>query len=75
MATQWNGTKAEQHELLAALHRWCTCDTDPAPPGISHCCPGHQALVTDQKFLDHLVFARTLRLQLQAEEFGGNRCR
>ncbi len=37
--------------------------------GTTSRCPGHAALVSSQSFVDHLEFARWLRVQFNVEEF------
>jgi len=68
-STVFHGTKAEQTELLTALGRNCECTIDAETGGTTKRCPGHTALVSDQSFVDHLEFARWLRVQLNVEEF------
>lgn len=63
----WHGTEAERDELLASLARQCLCTYAPSGARMT-CCPGHDALVHDQLWLDRLCFMRTLRAQLNLEE-------
>lgn len=66
----FHGTQLDQQDLLAALAHNCMCEQD-AETGISKCCPGHTALVTDQKWLNHMEWARSQRARFCAEEFTG----
>ncbi len=66
---EFHGTVQAHTELLAALGRNCTCTIDPETGGTITRCPGHSALVTDQKWLDHMEFARWLHALFTAEEF------
>ena len=63
----WNGTSAESYELLASVRRNCACQFDQAGVQIRSCAP-HDALVSSQRFLDGLLFARRIRQQLLSEE-------
>lgn len=53
---QFHGTPAEARVLLDVLNHNCECEM---PLGIRlSTCPVHTALINDQKWLDHLLFAR-----------------
>jgi hypothetical protein len=66
--TVWNGTQAEGEALIAALVRNCACVTNTAGVRTSTC-PGHDAFFHNQRFLDHLLYARRMVARLQCEEF------
>ena len=66
---QFHGGTIEQAAFLAALAHNCECTADENGATVRRC-SAHEAMLHDQKFVDHMRFARTLRLQLQAEEFG-----
>ncbi len=61
------GDTETQTALLAALAHWCTCCTDGS--GVSRCCAGHKALVSDKEWLQRQLLARLRRDQLNAQEF------
>lgn len=63
VAAVFHGDPAERHALLMCVNRYCTC----GPTTRGHC-PAHQALL-EQRFLDGLLFVRTLTEQLLTEEF------
>jgi hypothetical protein len=66
--TIWNGTRQEAGELLEAVSANCTCVRDAA--GIrTAICEAHRMLVTDQRALNGLVFARRIASRFRAEEF------
>lgn len=65
----WKGTDSEGSELRAILERNCTCSENG---GRRILCPGHDALVHSQKFVDGLLFIRSRREKLNAEEFAAN---
>jgi len=66
---QFGGGKLEQLEFLAALAHNCECTADEHGTTVVRC-GLHEAMLHDQRFVNHMRFGRTLRLQLQAEEFG-----
>ncbi len=61
----WHGSIDEGSTLMAAIEHNCTCDS------LAHNAPrcGACALVTDQRILDRLLFARRIAQRLLAEEF------
>lgn len=63
VAAVFRGDTAQMRALLVAVERNCTCD----PPAGTGKCPAHRAL-TDQRWLDGLLFARWIHAQLEAEE-------
>ncbi len=74
----WRGTALERSALEQAVSCYCTGpdgrDGDRCRPGDwrsrmgeQHVCAAHQML-RDQRILDHLLFARRIRLRLLAEE-------
>lgn len=64
----WPGADTERDDLLMALSRNCQCTFSPNSVRMTTC-PGHTALVEDQAWLDHLVFARRQRERLEIQEF------
>lgn len=56
---------AEATEFMAAVVRYCDCDCDHVARRV---CATHQAMKTDQKYLDDLLFYRRQRDKLNAEE-------
>ena len=66
-ATVWHGTAQEARELADAVTHNCGCAV--APDGAcDNRCPAH-ALLTDQRALDGLVFARFMVDRLVGQEF------
>lgn len=65
----FHGTDAERDDLLACLARNCACAYAPVTNIRMSCCPGHQALSEDQKFVDRMVFMRRQRDLLVGQEF------
>ncbi len=63
----WNGTESESYDLLASVRRNCACQYDQTGVQVRSC-PPHDALVSNQRFLDGLLFARRIVQQLLAEE-------
>jgi hypothetical protein len=64
----WKGTAAEAQALAVALRNNCHCVF--APDGARRkTCPGCDALLHEQRFLDALLFARRIVLRLRAEEW------
>jgi hypothetical protein len=59
MTTQtiWHGTEQESFELVNAVARNCTCEFGLMGVRKSTC-PAHAAMVTDQRFMDGMVFER-----------------
>jgi hypothetical protein len=67
-SVEFHGTDSERSDLLACLNRQCQCTYAPSGARMT-CCPGHHALVEDQKFCDRLVFMRRQRFLLIGQEF------
>jgi hypothetical protein len=67
MATIWNGTPQEGLELCDIVKKHCSCTTGVTGDAVR--CASHWMLVTDQRALDGLVFARRIALRLREEEF------
>lgn len=61
--TSWKGTPAEATELLAAVKNNCECE-----PSLE--CSLHEAVRTDQQFLDDLLYVRSRRRLYFREEMG-----
>ena len=63
----FHGNQKEAFEIVEAIQHNCGCDFGPGNVRTSTCAP-HDALIHDQRYVNGLLFVRTLRLQLQAEE-------
>ena len=75
MATRqitWAGTERESQELLEAIARNCACVRDEDNVCVD-VCASHRLLVTDQRALDGLLFARRMSDRLRLEEFSRDR--
>jgi hypothetical protein len=55
---EWQGTAEEAAALTQALANNCQCKYNAANVRIGDPCPAHHAFLTDQRFLNGLVFAR-----------------
>jgi hypothetical protein len=66
--TIWKGTEAESFFLLKVVERHCACEFANTGALVRACGP-HVAIVTDQRFLDGLVFARRMAGRLLDEEW------
>lgn len=64
----FHGSERERSDLLDCLERNCQCAFAPSGARTVRC-PGHTALVEDQRWIDRLCFLRTLRAQLTLEEY------
>lgn len=64
----WHGDATTAIELRQVIQNNCTCEIDEQGRTVKSC-PAHQALL-DQRFLNGLVFGRTLVQQMLREEFG-----
>lgn len=64
----WHGSQSETFELLQALSRNCSCVITAEGVRLSTCAP-HQMLVSDQRAIDGLLFARRIADRLRSEEF------
>lgn len=64
----WHGTQAETFELLQVLSRNCSCVVTAEGVRLSTCAP-HQMLVSEQRAVDGLLFARSIADRLRAEEW------
>jgi hypothetical protein len=67
----WHGNQSEALELLQVLSRHCSCVITAEGVRLSTCCV-HTMLVSDQRALDGLVFARRIAARLRSEEFAAN---
>lgn len=67
MKLVWNGTEQEGRDLVNAIRRNCVCQYDGRV--IRASCEAHKLFVTDQKFLDGLLFARRIVDKLLNEEW------
>lgn len=69
MQVVWHGTVEEAMALEQALRNNCGCKFDPSSGARTATCPGHQALLDDQRWADGLLYARHIATRLQCEEF------
>jgi hypothetical protein len=65
---QWHGTRPEGVELAATLDRHCSCEFNEQGRRVSICAP-HAILISDQRAVDGLLFARRIAARLRTEEF------
>jgi hypothetical protein len=68
MQAVWNGTPEQAHELGMIVSRNCMCGAPGAGNSEQPCGP-HQMMVSDQRALDGLLFARSIVVHLVHEEF------
>jgi hypothetical protein len=61
----WHGTESEEQELVAAVEQHCACTP---PDDGDELCAAHHLLISDQRTLDRLVFARRIADKLRREE-------
>ncbi len=66
--TIWHGTPGERHRLLASVALNCACVVDPSAAQ-SEICSLHEAVQSDQRFLDRLLYARRTRERLLCDEW------
>jgi hypothetical protein len=64
---QWFGTQQESTDLLAAISRNCTCEFGLKGIRLTQCGP-HDMLISDQRALNGLLFARRMADRLRREE-------
>jgi hypothetical protein len=64
----WNGTPEECLELLAAVQRNCTCNTD-VKGARGSVCEAHTMLIQHQRVLNGLLFARRIAQRFIREEW------
>jgi hypothetical protein len=64
----WHGSRAEFGQLAAAVRRHCGCKSVRFR-GVAEVCPAH-AMLSDQRVLDHLLFAYRSKSQFQQSEWG-----
>ena len=62
----WHGTLTEARELMEAVQHHCTCRWEGL--ALVTACPPHRMIVTSQRVIDGILFARRIRSTLQAEE-------
>ena len=65
----WHGTQTESLELVTAIANNCSCEFGFMGARLSTC-PPHRMLTEDQRALNGLLFARSMRARLQMEEHG-----
>lgn len=64
----WHGTAQERDQLTGVFAKNCQCEY--APDGTRKTtCSVHQAMLEDQRFMDGLVYARTIAQRLTNEEW------
>lgn len=66
-ATVWHGDEASLFDLLNAIAHNCGCKYSHNGTLIT-VCGAHVMMATDQRALDGLLFARTMRARLVMEE-------
>jgi hypothetical protein len=54
---EFHGTAEEANDLVNALARFCSCGFGLMGVRLTTC-PGHSALIADQRWLDGLVFEK-----------------
>lgn len=64
---EWHGTPEQYDGLYAAVNAHCVCTFNLMGVRTTKC-EAHKML-EDQRTLNHLAFAATLRLQCEAEEY------
>lgn len=67
MTVEFHGTPDEAEALQIALGRNCSCQYDGGGFRVETCAP-HRALIEDQRFVDHMLFARRTADKLLREE-------
>ncbi len=65
----WHGTQSERMDLLRAIAHNCECQVDDMGVQLEGCAL-HRMLISDQRALDGLLFARRLVERLKRQEFG-----
>jgi hypothetical protein len=65
---QWHGSRAEGVELVETLSRHCSCEFTAQRLRAFVCAP-HEMLISDQRAIDGLLFARRIAARLRSEEF------
>lgn len=68
MTVVWHGDREESGALVTAIAKNCACVFGLMGMRVSTCEP-HQALVSDQRFLDGLLVMRHYRDKLLLQEF------
>jgi len=68
-SVHFHGLPEERLALMAALNSNCTCQIDTETGGTTGVCPGHAMLVSDQRALNGLLFARRQIQRFLLEEF------
>ena len=64
----WHGTEKEANDLLEIIRHNCECKYGVM--GVrTTTCAAHTALVSDQRFLDGLVYAHRIKDCLERKEF------
>lgn len=64
----WNGTLEEAGALTDAIAHHCECEFDQSSGARTKACASHHAFAHDQRWNDHLLFARRIRDCLLREE-------
>jgi hypothetical protein len=64
----WHGTHSEQLDLLHAIAHNCECQVDDMGAQLE-ACASHRLLISDQRALDGLLFARRIVDDLVRKEF------
>jgi hypothetical protein len=64
----WHGTQSERLHLLYAIAHNCECEVDDLGVQLE-ACASHRMLISDQRALDGLLFARHAADRLKRQEF------
>ena len=67
----WNGTAEEAGELAEAIGHNCECAFEGGNRAARRLatCPPHHAMVTDQRFMNGLLWMRHMRAMLEEKEW------
>jgi hypothetical protein len=67
----WSGTQSEWLDLLHAIADNCECQVDDMGVQLE-ACASHRLLISDQRALDGLLFARRIAGRMQRQELEHN---
>ena len=65
---EWRGTHGEWLDLLYAIAHNCECQVDDMGVQLE-ACASHRLLISDQRALDGLLFARPIANRMERQEF------
>jgi hypothetical protein len=69
----WRGTHEERLDILYAIAHNCECEVDDMGAQLE-ACASHRMLISGQRALDGLLFARRIAERLKQQEFKLNDC-